>query len=297
MSARVDVLVNQSELVSLAPGSMIGRSPLAALRVNDPAISEAHALVSLRGTSLKLLSLRGRFVVAGQRVGEVLLSPGVTVELASTVALEVVEVHLPATVPALRIDEGAPLVPPPVASLTAASSTPLTGLTAEAHTILWVDEGRLHLRRPGEADRTLAPGDVFQVGPHRYEVTEVPLAQAATDATRSDPRYAEPLSLVVRFDTVHVWRGDQVVTIDGIPGRIVSELALMGAPVEWRTVAREIWPEESDDRRLRMNWDAGLARLRLRLRETRLRGDLIRSVGAGLVELLLAPGDSLTDET
>ncbi len=40
------------------PGGLIGRLPGAALRLDDPLVSEAHALVSLRGRKLKLLALR-----------------------------------------------------------------------------------------------------------------------------------------------------------------------------------------------------------------------------------------------
>lgn len=52
-------------LVDAAPGDILGRLPTAAVRLNDPRISEAHALVSLRGRTLRLLALRGRFAVAG----------------------------------------------------------------------------------------------------------------------------------------------------------------------------------------------------------------------------------------
>ncbi len=48
----------RSEL--LGPGDIIGRMPTATLTINDPHVSEAHALVSLRGSELKLPGLRGR---------------------------------------------------------------------------------------------------------------------------------------------------------------------------------------------------------------------------------------------
>ena len=52
-------------MVLLGPGDLIGRSPTAALHIDDPRISEAHSMVSLRGSQLKLLALRGRHSVYG----------------------------------------------------------------------------------------------------------------------------------------------------------------------------------------------------------------------------------------
>lgn len=82
-------------LAVLGPGDIIGRTAIAALRINDPRISEAHALVSLRGTSLKLLALRGRFFIDHTPQLEVELRSGLVVLLAQDLAIEVVEVSLP----------------------------------------------------------------------------------------------------------------------------------------------------------------------------------------------------------
>jgi hypothetical protein len=297
VSVHVEFCVNGGVVERLGPGAVIGRSAMASLRVNDPAISEAHAMVSLRGSALRLLSLRGRFVVAGQRINDVLLSPGLTVELAPSISLEVTAVVLPASIPALTIEGLGTLVPPSVASLFAARAAPVSGLSLDADAVLWTSDHVLHLRRLNEPDRVLAVGDSFVVGARTYGVVSMPLAAADTSVTNANAQFALPLVLVVRFDTVHVWRGEVAVAIDGIPARVLSELALMGVPAEWRNVAREIWPEEGDDRRLRMNWDAGLSRLRSRMREAGIRSDLVRSVGAGLLELFLGPDDRVIDDS
>ncbi len=47
---------------------------------------------------------------------------------------------------------------------------------------------------------------------------------------------------------------------------------------------------------MRRKWDASLARLRQKLRENRIRADLIRADGAGNFELLLYPGDIVDHE-
>lgn len=295
MSVQVDFRVNGGDVVSAGPGAVIGRTAAAVIRLNDPAISEAHALVSLRGAGLRLLSLRGRFVVAGQRVTDVLLEPGVVIELAPSLSLEVVDVVLPGVVLGLEIEGLGVLIPPPVASIFADRPEPVPGIAPGADAIVWSADQSFHARVAGAPDRELKAGQELRVAGRRIAVVAVPLADAATDATDAHAKFAVPLVLVVRYDVVHIWRAEVSIAVDGIPGRILTELALMRVPVEWRTVAREIWPEEANERRLRMNWDAGIARLRARLREAGIRGDLVRSAGAGLVEIFLGPDDRVTD--
>ena len=86
------------ELCELSSGSIIGRLRSASLVVEDPRVSEAHALVSSRGDELRLLALRGRFLVDDTPRTEVALAPGQRVRLAEGLELRVVEVALPAAV-------------------------------------------------------------------------------------------------------------------------------------------------------------------------------------------------------
>lgn len=281
--------------ITLFPGDVIGRMRGAALRVNDPRVSEAHALLSLRGTQLRLLALRGRFGGRGERATELALEPGVVVELAPGLCLAVAAVTLPESVLAIETPLLGRVVPPRVASLMAGPLTLVPGFVPEAAAVLWSDDELLHLRRASEPDLALAAGDVFGVDGQEIAVVAVPLASASADTTAVNTGFNAPLVLVLNYDTVHVWRGPDTVAIDGIPARILSELALIRAPASWRTVAHEIWPQESDDGRLRMNWDGGLARLRRRFREARIRSDLVRTDGAGLVELFLGPDDRIDD--
>ncbi len=58
-------------------GGIVGRLGIASLPLHDPRISEAHALVSLRGGVLRLLALRGRFAV-GNRSAPVCMKGGLT---------------------------------------------------------------------------------------------------------------------------------------------------------------------------------------------------------------------------
>ena len=88
---------------TLRHGDLVGRLETAALHIADPRISEAHAMVSLRGATLKLLALRGRLAVEGFAVRDVELVAGLTIALAGEVALVVERVGLPEQILGLAI--------------------------------------------------------------------------------------------------------------------------------------------------------------------------------------------------
>lgn len=62
-------------------------------------------------------------------------------------------------------------------------------------------------------------------------------------------------------------------------------------------IAQELWPDQPVDLMLRKKWDVSLARLRARLKEARIRPDLLRSAGTGQLELVLRPEDHVEDRT
>ncbi len=75
-------LSSDDSRVTVHPGDLIGRLASADVVISDPRVSEAHALVSLRRRSLRLLGLRGALSVGGREVDVVTLAPGVRVDLA-----------------------------------------------------------------------------------------------------------------------------------------------------------------------------------------------------------------------
>ncbi len=74
MRAFVRFVVPDGSHRELVHGDVIGRLPRAALALNEPTLSEAHAMVSLRGSLLKLLALRGRVTVRGRSLADQLLA-------------------------------------------------------------------------------------------------------------------------------------------------------------------------------------------------------------------------------
>lgn len=298
MHAHVRIATPDGSLVDLLPGDLIGRLSSAALRLDDSRVSEAHALVSLRGASLKLLALRGVLAVDGKRLAEVVLTAGLQIEVAPDLKLTVVEVTLPEFVLGLALP-GLP-VQTLTASVYSLRTQPVPGLTprhnpaAAAHVWSTGDGWRLRI---DDESRALEEGDRFTVDGVEVEAVGVPLGGGQAE-TRLQGALHGPIRLEARFETVHLHRdGHPTATLNGIGARIVSELVSFGGPVAWEVVAGEIWRDETERESLRRRWDVSLARLRRRLKALRLRADLIHPDGKGHVELLLQPGDTVDDRT
>jgi hypothetical protein len=283
--------------IRVPAGGIIGRMASAALCLRDPRVSEAHALVTLRGRELKLLALRRWFEVDGERASEARLCPGQRIGLAPGCVLEVRDVRVAEAVLALTGCGPRPLqLEAPVYSLVQRSEglALVAGFEEPALGHLW-STGSGWAAQIGGEPADLRPGLELQVVGHKLGIVALPCPEPAPTAQDG---YDPPLKIVLRHDTVHVHReGRPPAIINGVPARILCEVALLGAPVPWEVAASEVYPSEPDRRVLRQNWDRNLRTLRARLRDHALRPDLVRPDGKGNVELLLMPGDELVDET
>lgn len=292
------------EVRHLTVGEVIGRSWNAALRLPDPRISEAHALVSLRGSVLKLLALRGRFAIAGKPLQEVDLTPGLIVWLTSDLSFEVLSVILPAEVLAIEGDGLARHVLHGVSALHIDPRPRLVpGYASNCAALVWHDGLVWLLRIEGE-DRPLVAGDEWTLGAdgdgqaHTFRAVSVEVEHAGYNATVGLGGIDRPLHIVLRYDSAHIHReGEPVVPVTGVGARILSELGAMRGPVSWSVVAREIWPDEVGPTAQRRRWDVSVNRLRERLRSAGIRTDLVRADGGGNVELFLHQSDRVDDET
>lgn len=307
MQIHVTLLLDDGRRESLGPGAVIGRMVQATLRIDDPRISEAHALVSLRGAELKLLSLRGRLSVDGKPKTEVTLTPGLRITLAGFFRLTVESVALPDDILAVSTQDGLDEIVGAhgvVALFPGSASVLRSGYDPAAAAHVWTRAGESVLRRATDPEATaidqrLTPGDTFEVGGALFRFVRVSRRALEARPTSDRGRDETRLKLVLRFDSVHIFGADgRSAVIDGIAARLICELHEIGAPIGWFEVSRLLWPTDGlTPTVVRQRWDQLLTRLRMRLREAGLRSDLVRPSQRGLVELQLGPEDQIVDET
>ena len=272
----------------LYPGDLIGRSWRAELSIVDPSESEFHAAISLRNGEIRIRKLGGPLRVHGMAATEVVAKAGIRIGLSSEAFVDVVEVRLPEQLSALQLDGGRPQ--PLVASrhgLTEAGSVVPASDAADA--LVWTDGDQWLLSDGG----TVLPLDEGQTDWRGRELTLIQVSVAAGEVlpTRRLERYV-PVRLTARYNTVQIHQeGEPVLILAGQLARLLTEVAQLG-PAPWHVVAGEMWPRLRDRMVLRKRWDKVLARVRHKLREARVRTDLLRSTG-GQVELLVMPGDTI----
>lgn len=295
MQTHVQLRTSDGRVHDVAPGGIIGRLAGASLVLPDPRVSEAHAMVSLRGGALHLLTLRGRFACGGRTPSSLELAVGQRIEFARGLAVDVVDIALPERVRAVRLGDGAPL---PLAGVTSLVRTAggclVQRYEADAVAVIWSQDGGWWWR-PARGVAAPLPDAGFEVEGMRVSCLDVTVNRLDAGATRQQGAVAAPIRLVCHFDSVQVHReGQPPVSIPGNGARIISELVAMGGPVEWQTLAREIWGDVPAHK-LRRNLDQTLLRLRRKLEAGRVRPDLVRNDGSGKVELVLADGDRVED--
>ena len=297
MRAFVRLQGPDGKLYELSHGDIIGRLWSAAMPVDDVRVSEAHAMVSLRGEELKLLALRGLFAIGRRPIRELTLVPGQKIRLARGVTMSVVAVELPAQVLALKGPGMTPQVLVGACALMLEPPRLVSGYQDNAAALLWSMGNTWRIQRPGEEAAVLEAGSKVRISGQTFEAMTVALSQATQGATGFRSVLHPPMRIITRFDTVHFHReGQEVFSISGIPARILSELAVVGAPVSWLSLAQEIWREDTDRSAMRRKWDVNLARLRKKLQGARIRPDLVRADGSGNFELVRYPGDVVVDE-
>jgi|JI10StandDraft_1071094.scaffolds.fasta_scaffold58762_4 hypothetical protein len=282
----------------LGVGDLIGRLPNAALVVDDPRVSEAHAIVSLRRAALHLLALRRLVAVDGRPRAEVRLRAGQRIELATAVAMTVLEVDTPAEVLGVIVPGRGPR-PLPASGSFAVDPPRLIGrFVDEAAAHVWASGATWRVRVAGHRPRTIVAGDVVSLGSARFEIVALPLAEVAPAVTEGGAGAVDPLRLVARYDTVELHRPRrEPVILGGLGARIISELVACAGPLSWQVLARDLWPDDPHDPDLRHRWDVALNRVRTRLTEAGIRRDLLHCDRSGQVSLVLHDGDDVEDRT
>lgn len=283
----------------LVPGDIVGRQPTVALPLDDGRVSEAHAMVSLRGGQLLLLGLRGAFAVDGKPLDRVALRPELVITLAPGVELTVDDVVLPDEVLGVEGPDLALRALPGVASIHTAPTLRLVrGWDERAALQVWSTGDVWRVRDRDGQSRALCAGDVLDADGLSLRFVAIPLSGAGQTITRRGGGVAEPLRIVATYDSVHIHRQGRVALhLGGMLARLLSELVSFGGPVGWRVLAQELWPVEDEPDVVRSRLDTNLSRLRRKLRQAGLRTDLVRTDGTGQLELVAYPGDEIEDRT
>ncbi len=290
------VLAGLGEDYIVGHGDLIGRTSSAAVVIDDPRISEAHAIVSLRRHELHLLSLRRMVIADGKPVSDIKLTKGMRITLVEDIQFTVTQIEAPRAVLALALPSGEVQMLPQVASITTAPVRLHTKLVPDAAASIWFTGDHWTLRI-GNTTTQVAPLDEFTLDGQRFAFVLMPIGDASVASTQGEALVAAPIKLVAYYDSVQIYQRNQKVhTVGGTGARIISELIGCQGPTHWEVIAREIWPDEVEALPLRHRWDVSLGRLRTRLRNAGVR-DLLRADGTGQLALEMYPGDEIEDKT
>ncbi|MEO0603222.1 MAG: hypothetical protein AAF211_17415 [Myxococcota bacterium] len=276
----------------LVAGDLLGRSPRSAVPLQDPRVSEAHALVSLRTDGFVLLALRGA-VWTGERWGsEVALERGRHVKLAEGVTFRVKDVQLPhALLALLGLTEEPRVLNAPQWSLFAHPLRAEPRFDSSADAWVWASDGLWWRRLEAEEAAPLDIGDRFTLGGRRIEAVGVQLDEGRVSATVTERGRYPALDITIGDELTTVRIAGREVRITGRPHDILRHTALLTRDresVHWSEVAQRIWKANPTEH----NWYRNRTRLAATLREAGLPHE-IHEVLQGQVRLCLRDEDTL----
>lgn len=298
MRAFVTLQTADGDEHELTHGDIVGRLWSARLKFASPDISEAHALISLRGGELHLLALRGLFAYKGKPCKDLVLAPGQQVHFSRDISVKVIDVELPEQTLAV---EGDGLVRQPLSGVASLRLQPRPTLSPgnqrDADAVFFAVDDRWMVRT-SEGTEPLREGWRLSHPAGEVRVVSMSLSRAGQRPTIAAGRVDAPLRLETHFDAVHIHRdGMPTVTLTGHAARLITELGAAGTSLPWHDLAGALWKDPVHRDHLRSRFDAVLSRARRRLRQDGLRTDLLSSDGAGNLFLLLRPGDEVDDRS
>lgn len=288
----VRVRLPDGRRVDLMPEDIIGRMARADLRLNDPRVSEAHAMVSLRGRQLRLLALAGEIACDREPGRRVVLVPGARIALAPGLVLEIEEVNLPETWLTLQLprQDPEPLLHSVYSVVDGPPRRLVPGHDPQALAWIWRSGEAWFTRTPDAEPLALHPGPVEIAGQLGELAVEAAEGVASTVFGSTAPR-----RFVLRYDTVDIEQSGRVRgTISGLPARLFCELAQMSGPVEWRMLADLVWDDPDRDY-VRKRFDRTIEKLRDRLTLLGIERDLVRSTGTAMWQVMLREGDEIVE--
>jgi len=265
---------------TLFPGEIIGRGVSASLLLDDHQISEAHALVSLRGASLQLLKLRGMLKLAGEDhfLGEITLEVGQHIVVSSQISLEVFKVSTPDEILVLEGLTRAPI--PLTQSEYEIGGHPLSihpREEDEVYASIW-QSGETWMRRVSKEEKVaVIAGEEWMVNGSPLCIKLATVDDASFENTESPLKIVEPppslaqvvLELSAERAVIRYPEDDEFYAITGHSARILyitANATKKGIHMRWKDICDEIWYKYK-----RNNWDSAKNYLRKKLREAGIR--------------------------
>lgn len=304
LAPSVHLALPSGDTAYMTVGDIIGRSHTAAVVIDDPRVSVAHAMLDVRSGRASLLRLRRSLYVDGVEASSVTLKPGIRIALSpdADLAVTVQTVQVPTHVLSV---EG--LLPVPVdlyndlAILPAHErNRPFTVQTrrytpgALAHIYSGDGTWKIHIR--GASPEPLFDG-------WQGQLAGVPLHARARLLGEDDQldtmATVHGIRITARYESVTIDDGTRrrPIVIGGFPARILSEvIECGGGPIPKKDIAEQIWnspaDRDLDEQILCARLDRHLGILRTKLHSAGLPPDLLSRNGKALLELKLGPHDT-----
>lgn len=290
----VVVDLGNDDLRTLFPGDLIGRLHGCALQLDDPRVSEAHAMVGVRGNSLWMLGLRGSIGIGVRDQDwrhDVKLIEGSRLRLAEELELTVVSVTLPDYVLVLEGYAEPVVLDRPEWSLLDHAATPSHERQAQAW--LWSQELDWLIQVPGTSPIRVEEHDTIDVAGLRLRFVRQPVTIADVPPTDTVEWRLPRLNIEIQRDItrIHV-AGRPTTELTRNAHEIMSHAARLAGErgtVHWTEIAAAIWPVNGTEK----NWFTAHKRLKERLQKHCLPDNLVRCRN-GQVSIVLRPEDRLT---
>lgn len=273
-SAHVEFRLPDGSTATVPAAGIIGRMSTAQLRIFDPEVSEAHALVSLRGRRLKIISLRGPIKVDGKVVAEADLGVGQKIRLSSNSVLVVVNVALAASILALTgLGDTPEVLDHGVVSLLDGPRLE-SGIHREARVLFWSEADGWVARVEGGRPVQVLPGMVWQLGGGTVSVVLEDVARLPNTTRQTG---LLPIHLLLETDLVTLQAaGRPALRLSGLQAALIEALAAADGSTHWEAIAAQFW-RQKDQPQWRERFDALVKEVRAKFRDQGIRADLVWS--------------------
>jgi hypothetical protein len=277
-SGQATIRLPNGSRVLCYPGDLVGRMEGCRVRIEDPRVSEAHALFSARDGRLFLLYLRKPRHGRAGVVWHDELVPNTVLPLAEGVAIEVLDVQPPPERLALALDDGEPV--PLGDGKYAIDPAARPFLVVDGAADVW-RAGSDHYLRTDDGVQAILQFEEYRVRGH---VVRASVVRAETEWTRAHAELIRTQIHLARTDSGRARIEDETGRTGELTNKraeVFYALAQAGGRADWLQVCIALWGKHKGPSMRTNLYNNVLHRLDAHLRKLGLRDDLIlRSDGS-----------------